>query len=398
MKLFNLRKPEQRKLLLLVICVAVFILLICVIAFTARTVSKKKADKLAGCSFSTSGFSDITDIKCLNEQLAVYTDSRGKKGIMLLDGTITEKADEESITVVSDKWRSFKIIARGPRSEYPLLVDTDTGEILKKQYHGPVTPEKKVYWDEKQNRLVEKEGKTVSPVNAAEFMLDEGLYPVKNSAGEKGAFGYVSESLSLKLSFTYEAASDFSEELAAARKDGKWGYIDESGMPVIPFEFDPPGGETVCSFRNGLAPVGKDGRAGIINRSGDTVVSFNFDTILQGRNGVYIAQKNGAWGILTVNEDLFNAENTTLAVPEETAPASAGSYKVRTAGSPLNLRSAPDVSSDVLARIPDGSTVEVDKISSGWAHVTFRSLSGYVSADYIIKEEATSSQQITEQE
>ena len=144
MKLFNLRKPEQRKLLLLVICVAVFILLLCVIAFTARTVSKKKADKLAGCSFSTSGFSDIKDIHCLNEEIAIYTDSRGKKGIMLLDGTITEKADEESITVASDKWRSFKIIARGPRSEYPLLVDTDTGKILKKQYHGPESPEKKV--------------------------------------------------------------------------------------------------------------------------------------------------------------------------------------------------------------------------------------------------------------
>lgn len=49
----------------------------------------------------------------------------------------------------------------------------------------------------------------------------------------------------------YEDADSFSQDLAAVKKDGKWGYIDMEGNTVIPFQFD-----YAFSFSEGLAVVG----------------------------------------------------------------------------------------------------------------------------------------------
>lgn len=48
----------------------------------------------------------------------------------------------------------------------------------------------------------------------------------------------------------YQDARQFSEGLAAVKKDGKWGYIDTEGNTVIPFRFDDAG-----SFNDGYAVV-----------------------------------------------------------------------------------------------------------------------------------------------
>lgn len=49
----------------------------------------------------------------------------------------------------------------------------------------------------------------------------------------------------------YEDAQAFNEGLAAVKKDGKWGYIDEEGKVVIPFQYD-----QAFIFNEGRAVVG----------------------------------------------------------------------------------------------------------------------------------------------
>ncbi len=49
----------------------------------------------------------------------------------------------------------------------------------------------------------------------------------------------------------------------------------------------------------------------------------------------------------------------------------------------LNLRSGATTSSKILAQIPNGQTVSVEGIQSGWAKVTYSGSSGYVSLDYL---------------
>ncbi len=58
------------------------------------------------------------------------------------------------------------------------------------------------------------------------------------------------------------------------------------------------------------------------------------------------------------------------------------SYGIVTA-SLLNLRQQPNTSSAILAQIPNGRTMSVESISSGWGKVTYNGIAGYVSAQYI---------------
>lgn len=61
-------------------------------------------------------------------------------------------------------------------------------------------------------------------------------------------------SYSVMITPQYEDADSFNEGLAAVKKDGKWGYIDETGKTVIPFEYD-----YAFPFSEGLAVVAKRG-------------------------------------------------------------------------------------------------------------------------------------------
>ena len=45
-------------------------------------------------------------------------------------------------------------------------------------------------------------------------------------------------SYSVMIEPKYQDASYFSEGLAAVKQNDKWGYIDETGKTIIPFEYD----------------------------------------------------------------------------------------------------------------------------------------------------------------
>ena len=62
--------------------------------------------------------------------------------------------------------------------------------------------------------------------------------------------------------------------------------------------------------------------------------------------------------------------------------AEGSSYGIVTA-SLLNLRASANKSSAILTQIPNGHTVSVKSISSGWANVTYNGTAGYVSTQYI---------------
>lgn len=57
-------------------------------------------------------------------------------------------------------------------------------------------------------------------------------------------------------------------------------------------------------------------------------------------------------------------------------------------GSSLNLRSAPNTSSEVVTKLDRYDNVEVTEVTDNWAKVTFNDQEGYVYADYIKEGEA----------
>lgn len=348
-------------------------------------------------TWSTEGFEKVSDAKMLGESLIVFTDSEtGKKGIMKLDGTVTEEATHDEFTVVSDAWRSYKFLAKSAElSEYYLLVDVATGTISTRQYHGLTKPENMPYWEEQYKHFAWHDAKGYTgKVKTSDVSLGNDIYPVSCPPANGSRWGYINSQLKLEIVLAYEKALDFSEGYAAVCKGGKWGYINKSGVTAIGFDFgsvselDVMGENTAFSFRNSLAPVKKGDKYGIITTSGEAVINFVFDAILQGENGKYLAKKDGQWGVITVDTQAVSSITTPSDAPSATNAAtnvSVGYYIVKTSGSHLNMRAEANTESTKLGQIPNGAGVTVTKAVGGWAYVKYNNLQGWVSADFLEK-------------
>lgn len=378
----KLTLSQKRKLLVLFAAVALLAVIILIISGISKSAKRKKENALTGASFTSEGYEDVSEVTCLNEMIAVYTDASGKKGIMTLDGTITETASQTEVFLINDAWLSYKIAVKGPLSEYPLLVDTETGKITKKQYNGSTSPEKSPCWNPERNCLCwyNSEG-YVSQVASTDVALPYGLYPVAGSDSGDAKYGYIDQDLKLAIDFEYDKAGSFSDGLAPVYKGGVWGYIDKTGNIRISFDYSSADADTAFSFKDGLVPVNRNGKYGIIDTDGETAVNFSFDKIIQGSGGKYIAKKDGKWGVLTVNEETYKA---ALAKSEkEKESEDIFNYVVSTAGSTLNIRSQPSVDSEKLGEIPNGAKIAVSQIENGWAYMTYGEYTGYVSANFI---------------
>ncbi len=71
--------------------------------------------------------------------------------------------------------------------------------------------------------------------------------------------------------YEYTNALEYSEDLAAVEKNGKWGFIDTRGFPVIDFKYDFAG-----NFKDGMALAGIRGekKFGFIDTEGNFVITF----------------------------------------------------------------------------------------------------------------------------
>jgi len=71
----------------------------------------------------------------------------------------------------------------------------------------------------------------------------------------------------------YEKIEDFSEGLAAARLNAKWGFLDENGRVKIGMRY-----EAVHRFISGIAAAKFGGKWGFIDKNGKTLIPFNYDS------------------------------------------------------------------------------------------------------------------------
>ncbi|MBI4748795.1 MAG: WG repeat-containing protein [Acidobacteria bacterium] len=94
---------------------------------------------------------------------------------------------------------------------------------------------------------------------------------------EAESYGFCDRQGKLVIPAEFEDASNFSEGLAAVRKNGKWGFIDAEGKVVVPFQF-----QTADSFSSGRAAVflgngvTPDAKYGYIDSTGNVVIPARF--------------------------------------------------------------------------------------------------------------------------
>lgn len=81
-------------------------------------------------------------------------------------------------------------------------------------------------------------------------------------------------------------------EVAPAKLNGKWGFIDSKDKVIIPFQYEKA---HYLSFVEGFAAVMQNGKWGFIDKTGKTVVPFLYDDIELGHfvNGYAKVVKNG---------------------------------------------------------------------------------------------------------
>ena len=102
----------------------------------------------------------------------------------------------------------------------------------------------------------------------------------------------------------------FSDGLCLVQKDGKWGFIDKTGSPVIPAVYEIESNPFVLdlpeSFHDGRTIVQKGGKYGMIATTGDIIIPIIYDNIRYFQdndnfniyNGNVVAMKDGKYGIL----------------------------------------------------------------------------------------------------
>ena len=105
--------------------------------------------------------------------------------------------------------------------------------------------------------------------------------------------------------------------LLAAKKDGKWGYINEDGEIVIPFEYDASWKHYDPASYNGLdeieycyaatecyVPLVKDGRWEMRDSKNEVIIpSGTFEEILPVHNRKCWVKKDGKWGVIQFDQD-----------------------------------------------------------------------------------------------
>lgn len=151
-----------------------------------------------------------------------------------------------------------------------------------------------------------EDGKIIVPAEYSFIapVSDDSFQVIK---GKKHGFVDLNGNEFIELTDEVECYSDFSEGLAAFRKDKKWGFIDKTGKVVIEAKFQ------YCEcFHDGLCKISnEDGRFGFINKSGDTVIDCQFKYVTDFSNGHAIFQDDK-----TKLLGLINKEGNIVIEPE----------------------------------------------------------------------------------
>lgn len=118
---------------------------------------------------------------------------------------------------------------------------------------------------------------------------------------ENGLYGYIDSTGVIIIPPKFKSAGEFSEGLAPVRENGYYGYIDETGRYVIEPKYD-----YAENFNNNYAIIYEDGKPNFINKFGKKLTSSSYLNIYQfEKNLVQVCTFSGKFGILNTNDNLI---------------------------------------------------------------------------------------------
>ncbi|MBQ6542895.1 MAG: WG repeat-containing protein [Clostridia bacterium] len=210
----------------------------------------------------------------------------------------------------------------------------------------------------------------------------------------------------------YDERDRYFEGYAAAEKNGKWGYIDRDGKRVINYQYEPVNITSDTNLNNlskynsdycrpvtgGLIAVKKDGLMGIVNLKNDTIADFQFTMIMPGKDGVFIAQKDGKWGFIVTGSAAGTFKPgyllDTSGDDVSTDPSGVDKYYIVTGSGGINVRADADKDSAKVGELQTGSRVKsygTKTAADGklWLKVEYNGQFGFISMN-LVREDTNS--------
>ena len=116
-------------------------------------------------------------------------------------------------------------------------------------------------------------------------------------SGKRSGLAALVLALAMTLSCALAAPTihGYQEGLAKASDNGLWGFADASGKVVIPIQY-----QSVLDFTLGTALVRINNKMGLIRQDGAYLLQPEYDTLMPIDCGLYIAQKGGGWGVVSI--------------------------------------------------------------------------------------------------
>lgn len=176
-------------------------------------------------------------------------------------------------------------------------------------------------------------------------VVSDDEYQVKH---EQGKSAIVDKSGNIIVPFdNYERLEVFSNGLALAKKDGKYGFLDTSGKVHIPFQY-----EWAREFSDERAAVKVGDKVGFIDTTGKMVIPAQFDF------------KEGQWGFQDGRVTVYQAYMESIKNP----------LNGETANLKLHHQALIDTQGNVI--VPFGQYKEISYFSEGLAAVSIQQKGG----------------------
>ncbi len=236
--------------------------------------------------------------------LYYVVDKNDKYGFINDEGKEIVQCKYDKISSFENGYAIVKIRAGGEYDFKHGLIDTTGKEVIALKYGRlEYYPNDMVLvaGEESASKVgvLDINGKVIIP-----FMYDfwskkisKGLWPV----GRHDTCGVVNMKNETIVPFTFYMIESYSDKLnvAPAKKDGKWGYIDRIGKVVIPFMYtDAWGGDNYLTVK-------KDKLWGVIDINNNVIVPFEYYAIDN-------VMEKTAWVVKNDGEDHFELDLKTL--------------------------------------------------------------------------------------
>lgn len=156
------------------------------------------------------------------------------------------------------------------------------------EYAVAFSESKAIVSDNSNSSIIDKSGKVI----AANLGPGTGMYRFFNNRARcrslDGMYGYMDATGKRVIPPTFDAADDFSENVAIVSKEGFYGLIDTNGKFLIEPEYS-----FVFNLGDGFYKVqDRSGQTGVVDKSGKVIIAREYDDVFHLQKNYFMVEKD----------------------------------------------------------------------------------------------------------